>query len=113
MNSKQRPLSYLSVKCMQIYYTLFCFLAHKYFVSPFRFKDNNIIDIEELNYNRTLEISNVSGLKGRYRCRVVNDFGSELSEVAYLQVFSEYDISYINDVMQSAYKRLDASPSIN
>lgn len=43
----------------------------------------------------------------------MNDFGSELSEVAYLQVFSEYDISYTKDVMQSAYKRLDASPSIN
>lgn len=91
MTSKERSLSYLSVKCMQIHYTLFCFLAHKYFVFPFRFKDNNIIDVEELNYNKTLEISNVSGLKGRYRCRVVNDFGSELSEVAYLQVFSEYD----------------------
>ncbi|KAJ7375809.1 hypothetical protein OS493_038673 [Desmophyllum pertusum] len=49
------------------------------------FKDNNIIDKDVYHYNKTLEISDVSGLKGRYRCRVVNDFGSEFSDFANLQ----------------------------
>lgn len=51
------------------------------------FKDNNIIDKDVYHYNKTLEISDVSGLMGGYRCRVVNDYGSEFSDVANLQVF--------------------------
>ncbi|KAL9962539.1 hypothetical protein ACROYT_G031647 [Oculina patagonica] len=52
------------------------------------FKDNSIIDKDVYHYNHTLEISNVSGLMGRYRCRVVNDYGSEFSDVANLQVLN-------------------------
>ena len=54
-----------------------------------RFKDNNIIDKDVYHYGKTLEISNVSGLMGRYRCRVVNDYGSEFSDIADLKVFGE------------------------
>lgn len=51
------------------------------------FKDGNIID----DYaNNTLEISNVSGMSGSFRCRVVNDYGSEFSDVASLEVFSAH-----------------------
>ena len=34
---------------------------------------------------------------GGYRCRVVNGYGSEFSDVAYLQVFSEYKLIGNND----------------
>lgn len=54
-----------------------------------RFKDNNIIDKDVYHYNKTLEIFDVSGLMGGYRCRVVNDYGSEFSNVANLQVLSK------------------------
>ena len=64
----------------------------------FRFKDNNIIDKDVYHYNKTLEISDVNGLKGAYRCRVVNDYGSEFSDVADLQVFSECKLVGNNDV---------------
>ena len=66
-------------------------LVHKY-VCLFRFKDNNIIDKDVYHYNKTLEISNVNGLMGEYRCRVVNDYGSEFSDAANLEVFSEYKL---------------------
>ena len=62
------------------------FPLHFFFV---RFKDNNIIDKDVYHYGKTLEISNVSGLMGRYRCRVVNDYGSEFSDIADLKVFGE------------------------
>ena len=55
-----------------------------------RFKDNNIIDKDVYHYGKTLEISNVSGLTGRYRCRVVNGYGSEFSDIADLRVFGKY-----------------------
>ena len=57
---------------------------------PFlRFKDNNIIDKSIYSYDKHLELSNVTGLTGKYRCRVVNDYGSEFSNVADLRVFSK------------------------
>ena len=55
-----------------------------------RFKDNNIIDKDAYHYGKTLQISNVSGLMGKYRCRVVNDFGAEFSDIADLKVFGKY-----------------------
>ena len=56
------------------------------FFFHFRFKENNVIDKELYSYNNTLEISDVAGLNGSFRCRVVNQFGSEFSEVAELKV---------------------------
>ncbi len=58
--------------------------------SSFRFKDNNIIDNDLYNYNNTLEITAASGLNGTYRCRVVNDFGSEFSDTAVLKIVGMY-----------------------
>lgn len=52
------------------------------------FKDNNIIDKSIYAYDKHLNLSNVTGLMGKYRCRVVNDYGAEFSEVADLKVFS-------------------------
>lgn len=34
----------------------------------------------------------MNGLMGGYRCRVVNDYGAEFSDVANLEVFSEYKL---------------------
>ena len=59
----------------------------------FRFKENNVIDKDLYNYNNTLEISDVAGLNGSFRCRVVNQFGSEFSEVAELKVMGKYSSS--------------------
>ncbi|XP_078383573.1 cartilage intermediate layer protein 1-like isoform X1 [Oculina patagonica] len=53
------------------------------------FKENNIIDKDLYNYNNTLEITAASGLNGTYRCRVVNDFGSEFSKTAVLKIVEE------------------------
>lgn len=50
------------------------------------FKENNIIDKDLFNYDRSLVIPAVDGLSGTYSCRVVNDFGSEFSESAVLTV---------------------------
>lgn len=58
--------------------------------SPFRFKENNIIDNDLYSYNNTLTIPAVGGLSGTYRCRVVNDFGSEFSDRAVLKVLGMY-----------------------
>jgi hypothetical protein len=58
--------------------------------SSFRFKENNIIDKDLYNYNNTLEIAAVGGLNGTYRCRVVNDFGSEFSDGAVLKIVGMY-----------------------
>ena len=55
----------------------------------FRFKDNNIIDKDLYYYNKTLEISDVAGLNGSFRCRVVNQFGSEFSNGADLKVLGK------------------------
>lgn len=52
------------------------------------FKENNVIDKDLHNYNNTLEISDVTGLNGSFRCRVINQFGSEFSKVAELKVFA-------------------------
>ena len=56
----------------------------------FRFKENNVIDKELYNYNNTLDISDVAGLNGSFRCRVVNQFGSEFSKVAELKVVGKH-----------------------
>ena len=58
-----------------------------------RFKENNIIDKELYNYNNTLEITAEHGLNGSYRCRVVNDFGTEFSERAILEIIGLYLVS--------------------
>ena len=58
--------------------------------SSFRFKENNIIDNDLYSYNNTLTIPVVSGLNGTYRCRVVNDFGSEFSDGAVLKIVGMY-----------------------
>lgn len=54
-----------------------------------RFKDNNIIDKSTYGYDKNLELSNVTGLMGKYQCRVVNDYGAEFSDIADLRVFSK------------------------
>lgn len=56
-----------------------------------RFKDSNIIDDAT---GKSLEMSNVSGLNGTYRCRVVNDYGKELSDTANLKVFGKYKTNH-------------------
>ena len=55
-----------------------------------RFKENNVIDKELYSYNNTLEISDVADLNGSFRCRVVNQFGSEFSKVAELKVVGKH-----------------------
>lgn len=57
------------------------------------FKDDNIIDKDIYYYDKNLEISNVTGMMGKYRCRLVNDYGSEFSDVADLRVFSKANAS--------------------
>ncbi|PFX12781.1 Cartilage intermediate layer protein 1 [Stylophora pistillata] len=57
------------------------------------FKENNIIDKEMFTYNNTLEISDVTGLNGTFRCRMVNDFGSEFSNPAELNLIENSDDS--------------------
>ena len=63
------------------------------FFFHFRFKENSVIDKELYSYNNTLEISDVAGLNGSFRCRVVNRFGSEFSEAAELKVMGKYSSS--------------------
>lgn len=55
-----------------------------------RFKENNIIDKELYSFNNTLKITAERGLNGSYRCRVVNDFGSEFSDGAVLKIVGKY-----------------------
>lgn len=55
----------------------------------FRFKENNIIDRDLYNYDKVLEIPDVTALNGSFRCRVVNQFGSEFSTAAELTVFGK------------------------
>ena len=62
----------------------------------YRFKENNVIDKDLYNYNNTLEISDVTGLNGSFRCRVINQFGSEFSKVAELKVFGKVSSSIIS-----------------
>ena len=54
-----------------------------------RFKENNVIDKSLYNYNNTLEINDVQGLNGTFRCRAINQFGSEFSSVAELIVLGK------------------------
>ena len=65
-------------------------LFDAFFSIHFRFKENNVIDKDLYNYNNTLEISDVAGLNGSFRCRVVNQFGSEFSKVAELKVVGKH-----------------------
>lgn len=58
--------------------------------SSSRFKENSIIDKDLYGYNNTLLIPVVDSLSGTYRCRVVNDFGSEFSDGAVLKVLGMY-----------------------
>ncbi len=44
------------------------------------------MDKDLYSYNNTLEITAASGSEGTYRCRVVNDFGSEFSDTAVLKI---------------------------
>lgn len=55
----------------------------------FRFKENNVIDKDLYNYDKDLEIPDVTALNGSFRCRVVNQFGSEFSTAAELTVFGK------------------------
>lgn len=55
----------------------------------FRFKENNVIDKDLYNYDKVLEIPDVTALNGSFRCRVVNQFGSEFSTAADLTVFGK------------------------
>ena len=57
-----------------------------------RFKDNNIIDKDLYNYNNALEIPDVAGLNGSFRCRVINQFGAEFSTAAQLTVFGKHSL---------------------
>ncbi|XP_067046091.1 cartilage intermediate layer protein 2-like isoform X3 [Acropora muricata] len=65
------------------------------------FKDNNIIDKSVYGYDKNLELSNVTGLEGKYQCRVVNDYGSEFSDIADLRVFSQRDPDSCNPTPSS------------
>ena len=60
-----------------------------------RFKDNNIIDKDLYVYNNTLEIPDVTGLSGSFRCRVTNQFGSEFSNAAELIVLGKKRIAFL------------------
>lgn len=78
--------------CLQFEYNVS--VATQYFTALFsRFKDNNIIDKDLLNYNNTLEIADVTGLSGSFRCRVTNQFGSEFSTAAKLTVLGKKRIT--------------------
>lgn len=66
------------------------YLSHE--TISFRFKDNNVIDKDLFNYDNVLEIPDVAGLNGSFRCRVVNQFGSEFSTAAELTVLGMYSL---------------------
>ena len=68
--------------------TLHFKLMTSFFTS--RFKENNIIDKELYSFNNTLKITAERGLNGSYRCRVVNDFGSEFSDGAVLKIIGRH-----------------------
>ena len=70
----------------------FMSLRFKSMTSSFtsRFKENNIIDKELYSFNNTLKITAERGLNGSYRCRVVNDFGSEFSDGAVLKIIGRH-----------------------
>ncbi|PFX20832.1 Cartilage intermediate layer protein 1 [Stylophora pistillata] len=57
------------------------------------FKENNVIDKSFYNHNNTLEINDVQGLNGSYRCRAINQFGSEFSNEADLKVLENSEDS--------------------
>ncbi|XP_022798222.1 cartilage intermediate layer protein 1-like [Stylophora pistillata] len=58
------------------------------------FKENNVIDKSFYNNNNnTLEINDVQGLNGSYRCRAINQFGSEFSNEADLMVLENSEDS--------------------
>ena len=61
-----------------------------------RFKENNIIDKDLYNYNNVLEIPDVTGLNGSFRCRVINQFGAEFSTTAQLTVLGKLFLSVTN-----------------
>ena len=77
-------------------------------LSLFRFKENNIIDKDLYNYNNTLKITAASGLNGTYRCRVVNDFGSEFSDAAILKIVGMY-LLHLNDSSSRNIKQMSRS----
>lgn len=68
--------------------TLHFKLMTSFFTS--RFKENNIIDKELYSFNNTLKITAERRLNGSYRCRVVNDFGSEFSDGAVLKIVGRH-----------------------
>ena len=70
-------------------FTRACLQCLSFYRCFLRFKDNNIIDKSIHGYDKNLELSNVTGLVGKYQCRVVNDYGSEFSDIADLRVFSK------------------------
>ena len=76
------------------------------FFFHFRFKENNVIDKELYNYNNTLEISDVAGLNGSFRCRVVNQFGSEFSKVAELKVVGKHSSSVTQQICNTKMMQL-------
>ncbi|XP_022798209.1 cartilage intermediate layer protein 1-like isoform X1 [Stylophora pistillata] len=55
------------------------------------FKENNIIDKELYSFDNTLKITAEHGFNGSYRCRVVNDFGSEFSDGVVLKIVDAHE----------------------
>lgn len=81
-------------------------LFDAFFSIHLRFKENNVIDKDLYNYNNTLEISDVAGLNGSFRCRVVNQFGSEFSQVAELKVMGKYSSSVTRQICNTKMMQL-------
>ena len=79
-NERVRKYIQNFLSCLRTMPLVLCFV---------RFKDKNIIDKSIYGYDKNLELSNVTGLMGRYQCRVVNDYGAEFSDIADLRVFSK------------------------
>ena len=83
---------------MNLYFGTFSNILNFYFslikmllaFSSFRFKENNIIDKDLYSYNSTLVIPAAAGFNGTYRCRVVNEFGSEFSDRAVFKIVGMY-----------------------
>ena len=76
-------------ECISKTFTRACLQCLSFYRCFFRFKDKNIIDKSIYGYDKSLELNNVTGLMGKYQCRVANDYGSEFSDIADLRVFSK------------------------
>ena len=72
-------------------------LFDAFFSIHFRFKENNVIDKDLYNYNNTLEISDVAGLNGSFRCRVVNQLLVSYKSVSILPLCLVHRIKYFQN----------------